>query len=302
MVSVIVPVYNAANVISRCVDSIINQTYKDIEVILVNDGSTDKTYQILEKYRYRDSRVCLVSQRNKGVAAARNTGLEYCKGEYFLFVDADDWIEKDMIQKMISLVDEDTDIVFCNSDHAESPDEVIKRICSKNEVWDRKQQQLEFMKHQRMTGMLWNKLIRRDLSERIFFNEKTGYGEDAEFLWKILQKSKKMIVTDEVLYHHVLNANSISHQTFNDKKYSAIPMWKQIVEDVCIRYPDLSSLAIERLMCATVYSLYEIKKSKYNNEIQIKNMKNITRRYIGDFVKSKNISMKFKIFAVIMCI
>ena len=302
MISIIVPIYNGSNVIVRCLKSILNQSYKDLEIVLVNDGSTDNSLEILKEYRKIDKRIILINQINKGVAAARNTGLKNCTGDYFLFVDADDWIENDMIEKMMSLLKEDTDIVFCNSDHAEKKDDVKKINCPRIEEWNAKKQQLEFMKHQRMTGMLWNKLIRRELTNGIFFNEETGYGEDAEFLWEILKKSKQMIVTDEILYHHVLDTNSISHQTFNEKKYSAIPMWEKILKEVEIDFPNLKDLAVERLMCAAVFSLYEIKKCKYSNKAKIKHLKSITRKYIRIFIKSKNISIKFKLFGLMMCV
>lgn len=301
MVSVLIPAYNAEKTIDRCMDSILSQTYQNIEVIIVNDGSTDNTLSILSDYAEKDKRIIIYNQPNKGVSAARNICLKNANGEYILYVDADDWIESNMIQRMVELIN-DADIVFCESDHAETSEQVEYIENIKIEHWNQRQQMLEFMKHKRMTGMLWNKLIRRNLTEGVRFNEKTGYGEDAEFLWNILKRSRKMVVTNEILYHHVLENTSISHLSFSEKKYSAIPMWEEIVEEVSKKYPEFHSLAIERLMCATVYSLYEIKKSKYNNEMHIQNMKNITRRYVRTFVKSKDISIKFKLFAIVICI
>lgn len=104
-------------------------------------------------------------------------------------MDADDWIEANMIQRMLELIN-DADIVFCESDHAEISEQIEYIENVKIEYWDQKQQMLEFMKHKWMTGMLWNKLIRRNLTVGVQFIEKTGYGEDAEFLWKILKRSR----------------------------------------------------------------------------------------------------------------
>lgn len=299
MISVIVPVYNAEKFLNRCIDSILGQTYKDFELILVDDGSQDHSSDILNKYAKMDHRVNLISQNNKGVSGARNTGLQAAKGEYFLYVDADDWIEQDMIEKLISTGrKEDADIIMCNSDHAEEKADLIKGLPTEVDVWDHDRQRYEFMKHQRLTGMLWNKLIRRSMSDGILFNERTGYGEDAEFLWKILKKSQKMIVINEILYHHVLEKTSISHLHFSEKKYSAIPMWEQIVEEISQDDPKLIDLARERLMSAAVFSMYEVKKSQYKNKHQIKHMRKIVRENLSIFLRSQNVSKKFKLYAI----
>jgi glycosyltransferase involved in cell wall biosynthesis len=301
MVTIIVPIYNSEKYIKRCLDSVCAQSYTDLEIILVNDGSTDNSLNILQEYAESDNRIKVVNQENKGVAAARNTGLRNATGDFILYVDSDDWIEKNMVQRMLELM-EDADIVFCSSDHADSSEKVEKEDSQNIEIWNQKKQQSEFMKHKRMTGMLWNKLIRRTLTTGISFNEKTGYGEDAEFLWKVLKRSKKMVVTNEILYHHVLEDSSISHLTFSDKKYSAILMWESIVAEVEKEYPQLLNLAKERLMCAAVYSLYEIRCVGYANKKQIKYMRQIARKGIINFLKSSNISMKFKLYAIAVCL
>jgi hypothetical protein len=111
-----------------------------------------------------------------------------------------------------------------------------------------------------------------------------------------------MVVTNEILYHHVLEDSSISHLTFSDKKYSAILMWESIVAEVEKEYPQLLNLAKERLMCAAVYSLYEIRCVGYANKKQIKYMRQIARKGIINFLKSSNISMKFKLYAIAVCL
>ena len=301
MVSILIPAYNAEKTINRCIDSILYQTYQNIEIIIANDGSTDGTLSILSDYAEKDKRILICNQANKGVSAARNTCLKNAHGEFILYVDADDWIESNMIQRMLELIN-DADIVLCESDHAEMSEQVEHIENVKIEYWDQRQQMREFMKHKRMTGMLWNKLIRRNLTATVQFNEKTGYGEDAEFLWKILKQSHEMVVTNEILYHHVLENTSISHISFSEKKYSAIPMWEAINEDVKKEYPELLNLAKERLMCAAVFSLYEAKNCRYKNKNHIVHMRKIVRKYIGIFLKSTNVSKKFKVYAIAVCL
>lgn len=300
MVSVLVPAYNAEKTIKRCIDSIIYQTYCNIELIVVDDGSNDKTLSILLDYSKRDNRIIIKSKPNQGVASARNTCLKYASGDYILYIDADDWIESNMIQRMVDLID-DADIVFCGNDNADTPDNIKFVSNIQIECWDQQKQMLEFMKHKRMTGMLWNKLIRRKIVNEIWFDEKIGFGEDAQFLWQILKKSKKMIITNEILYHHVLDKNSISHLNFSDKKYSAIPMWEDINKDVEVNYPELKELARERLMCATVYSMYEARVCRYTNKEKIRYMRSIVRKNLFSFMQSKSVSIRFKLYAFLVC-
>ena len=111
-----------------------------------------------------------------------------------------------------------------------------------------------------------------------------------------------MVVTNEILYHHVLEDTSISHLSFSEKKYSAIPMWEEINKDVEREFPELLGLARERLMCAAIFSLYEAKKCGYKDKSHIVHMRKIARKYIRSFLKSTNISKKFKIYAIAVCL
>lgn len=302
MVSVLIPAYNVEKTIHRCLDSILAQTYCDIEVIIVNDGSTDSTLAELQVYAKKDKRVKVIDQFNCGVAAARNTVLDNASGDYILYVDADDWIESDAVERLLNRMSEDTDIVFCSSDHAETPENAQSELCVECEIWDHDRQIFEFIRHKCMTGMLWNKLMRRSLTDGIFFNEKTGYGEDAEFLWQVLKKSRKMVVTNEVLYHHVLEDTSISHLSFSEKKYSAIPMWERINADVAMDYPQLTVLAKNSLMCVAVYSMFEARQCGYQNQDHIRHMRTIARKNIFSFLRANHISFKFKLYALAVCV
>jgi len=298
MISIIVPVYNSEKYIDRCLDSILNQTYKDLEIVLVNDGSNDQSLKILENYALRDTRIKVVNQENKGVAAARNTGLDNATGDYILYVDSDDWIENNMVERMVEL-SANADIVFCGNDNAVSPESVKKIIGITKEIWNKDKIIYEFLRHKIMSGMLWNKLIKRSLTDGCRFNPKTGYGEDAEFLWQVLQNTNSMIVTNEILYHHVPDENSISHLSYSEKKYSAISMWEKINADTSAIYPEYLKYARISLTSAAVFGLFEARQCCYKNKNQLKYMRSITRKNIGGFLKADYISKKFKVYAIV---
>lgn len=293
MISIIVPVYNSEKYIDRCLDSILNQTYKDLEIVLVNDGSNDQSLKILENYALRDTRIKVVNQENKGVAAARNTGLDNATGDYILYVDSDDWIENNMVERMVEL-SANADIVFCGNDNAVSPESVKKIIGITKEIWNKDKIIYEFLRHKIMSGMLWNKLIKRSLTDGCRFNPKTGYGEDAEFLWQVLQNTNSMIVTNEILYHHVPDENSISHLSYSEKKYSAISMWEKINADTSAIYPEYLKYARISLTSAAVFGLFEARQCCYKNKNQLKYMRSITRKNIGGFLKADYISKNLR--------
>ena len=123
LISVIVPVYNVEKYIHRCVDSIINQTYTNLEIILIDDGSTDRSGKICDEYLKVDSRVKVIHQENTGVGAARNTGLKYCRGEFITFVDSDDYISLDLIEVLFSKID-DADYVSCGFSRCDSEERI----------------------------------------------------------------------------------------------------------------------------------------------------------------------------------
>ena len=299
-VSIIIPAYNAVKFIDRCVNSVLQQTYEELEIIIINDGSIDGTLALCNQYKEQDKRIRVVNQCNKGVAAARNVGIQNVTGDYILFVDADDWIEPDMVKILLNAINEQeaVDIAFCSSDNAETSKQVIRRISLEKEIWDSEKQQEEFLIHKRMTGMLWNKMIRAKLFDGIFFDETVGYGEDAQVLWKVLKKSRNMIVLHDVLYHHVLDGNSISHQTYSHKKYSAIKVWEEIEADVNKNYPQWNFLVQERLLVTATYTYYEMKCSQYRNKEEQYHLRKIVRKNIKVLLKKNRMSWKMKSFAI----
>ena len=296
-VSVIVPMYNASSYIVKCLNSIQNQTYNNLEVILINDGSTDNTYDIVQNWIKKDDRFILVNQNNKGVSFTRNVGVRNATGDYILYVDSDDWIEKDMIESLVSLVEDNIDIVMCSYDNEENQSDF--QIEKKNvEVWDKEKQITEFLLHKRFQGMLWNKLINRKLFDEVEFDNNVGYGEDAQIMWEILKKEFKMKVTDMVLYHHVIQDNSISNKKFSNIKFSALDVWKKIEKDTkCIKVHNL--LAKERLTFFVAYTLYEMYKSSYVDDEQEEKMLCFLKQVSKALIKSKNFSMKTKVFVIL---
>lgn len=206
-VSVIVPIYNTEKYIESCIDSILNQTYPNIEIILVEDKSTDSTFSYLEKYQNNSNVVLLVNDKNRGVGYSRNKGIEYSSGEYLMFIDSDDVIEQKMIEQLVyALESGKTDMSMCGYDtffHTTIP---IKKDLSSFEVIDVESDDKLL---NQCGGACWAKLFKRSLVENLRFPEGIVY-EDAAFTFPAMIKSRFISFLDSPLYHYRFNLNGIT--------------------------------------------------------------------------------------------
>lgn len=208
-VSVVIPVYNVAKYLHRCVDSVLNQTYKDIEVILVDDGSSDECPVICDEYARRDSRVTALHKKNGGQSSARNYGLSIpLTGDYITFLDSDDWIENDTIEYCLNLINRyDADMAeYCCEDtrlfieHAKQPKEKIDIIEGKAILED-------FLRREAYSVCM--SLFRKDLLLDLRFRE-GKINEDVDFKYKVLQRCKKIVLSNQKKYFYFQAGNSTS--------------------------------------------------------------------------------------------
>lgn len=203
LVSIIVPVYNTEQYIHRCLDSIICQTYHKIEIILVDDGSTDRSAQICDEYESKDTRIKVFHQENQGSALSRKFAFGESVGDYILMVDSDDWVEPTMVEKMLSLaITQELDVVWCDVILQNQLSQSIHHIKFNNDP----QKMLKSIYRGDVPGWLWNKLIRRNLWEDMIAY-KDNVLEDVFFSTQILLKNPRMGYIAEPLYQYNL-ANS----------------------------------------------------------------------------------------------
>ena len=235
-VSVIVPVYNVEIYLRKCLDSIIGQTLKDIEIIVVNDGSTDSSLSICEEYAEKDKRIILISKENRGLPHTRNAGLKIAKGEYISFIDSDDYIEENMLETLYNLGQKSSaDIIFCDNDIIN-----IKQFKCKTYPYptgktvyssEFKKDIDYFLNGYIMT--VWRKIYRRDfLSENnIWFDDTMLYQEDIPFTTLCMQKAKSICGTNEVLYHYVIRDGSLVNNFFLKLLDIFLNLNKEILEN-----------------------------------------------------------------------
>ncbi len=220
--SVIVPVYNVEEYLEQCLESVIGQTMTDMEIILVNDGSTDNSVEICQRFAEKDSRIKLLHQENQGLAAARQTGLDAAQGEYIGFVDSDDWLEPEMYEKMYTAAKEnDADIVFCNVYRNEDKKEKPYFPAG---LYDREKMEREIFPRllagfdadggeNTIRWCNWLRLYRKELIDRhqIRFDKRFRRSQDLPFTFECtIHAQRYYYLAQEYLYHNRMNYESLS--------------------------------------------------------------------------------------------
>ena len=210
LVSVIIPIYNCENNLDRCINSVLNQTYKNIELILVNDGSIDSSGDICDFYSKKDKRIKVIHQKNQGVSIARNNGVNIAKGYYIQFVDADDYIDKnDMIEKLTMAMEEGVDLVICGYkwvNEKKHSNKVIKKIPAEA-TYDERDFLLNFgeLYNDVIISSPWNKLYLRKIIQKhnILFPENINIGEDLLFNLQYMYYCNKVKIIKDLLYNYM---------------------------------------------------------------------------------------------------
>ena len=214
MVSVIVPIYNVEKYLKRCIDSILNQTYKNLEIILVDDGSPDKCPQICDEYAKSDKRIKVIHKQNAGVSAARNDGLAIAQGDLIGFVDSDDFIHPSMYEEMVNyLVSQDCDLVSCSFTKFSTEEEINnnldmnlfpKETLTRNEA-------ISFSLDKKNKGgiinVVWNLLIRAEIAKSVKFDCSLTNGEDTKYSFDVLMKTNRVGRLFAPFYMYYQNKN-----------------------------------------------------------------------------------------------
>lgn len=213
LISVILPAYNVENYINNCITSVINQTYTNIEIIIVNDGSTDKTGEIIEKFSKKDTRIKVCNKNNGGIASARNIGLKCAKGEYICFIDTDDTIEKDMLEILYTSIKKnnaDISIVRVAQCFENGRKEYFDFSYAKEQVVDLNQVNW-LIKDASIVHPVWNKLYRKKIIT-FEFDEDIPRNEDIEFNGMFYGVAKKMVINNEIKYMQLQRMSSLTHK------------------------------------------------------------------------------------------
>ena len=295
-VSVIIPVYNVEKYLRRCLDSVVNQTYKDVEVILVNDGSPDNSKEICEEYVAKYSNIQLINQKNAGLGAARNTGLQYITGDAVTFVDSDDWLELDAIEYYVaSMKKSDADIVVTKMIRKKEyfSNEGTDGATIKEEVLNQEQFAKKYFKidGNNIEYYACAKLYKREIAREVKYPVGL-FAEDVPAAFGYIIRSQKIFYSTKVTYNYFFNDNSLTAK-FTDKDFDLEKIWDLVVEEAkvygnedYILYAKVNRYRIDfNLLCRIALSENKSDIEKYSQEIvvllgKVKENKKILLEYL----------------------
>lgn len=274
-ISVIIPVYNVEKYIKKCIDSVINQTYKNLEIILIDDGSKDNSPQICDEYAKKDNRIKVIHKENEGQSVARNLGLDIATGRYIGFVDSDDYIKENMFETLYkNMIKYDADISICNIIKLnETLNENVEKY-NEIEIYNKNDLMKQLLK-QHITNYLYNKLYKREVWEDIRL-PKGKILEDMAVMYKLIEKANKIVATNKTEYYYFIrNDSSISQVN--------IKVTKDLKDAVNNRYIYLSNRMPEVLDLLNMTRLENIIQYHYNlsycNEKEIYKSEEFTIEY-----------------------
>lgn len=242
MVSVIISVYNMAPYIERCVASIQHQTYSDLEIITVNDGSTDDSGSICERLAQADKRIVVVHKENGGNASARNAGIDAAKGDFLSFIDADDYIESNMYEEMLAETkDADISMVCCGMIATGIDGQDSIQVSKERKVFSKEEALYDIFARQGNVSMsACNKLFRRSIFDKgLRFNNNVIH-EDTEAMPRFLDASERIVVINKAFYHYIKREKSAStSKHFNMRGYHILDSMREYEEMCKKKYPDV---------------------------------------------------------------
>ncbi|PSL40700.1 glycosyltransferase involved in cell wall biosynthesis [Planomicrobium soli] len=298
LISIIIPVYNVELYFKKCIESIINQTYKNLEIILINDGSTDDSGLLCNYYAEKDKRIKVIHKKNGGQSSARNAGLDIASGSYIGFIDSDDYIEADMYELLHSkIIASDSDIAICNSWKVRNDlNTKWPSLTMKECILDSKEAMKLTLEGKYLVVSPCNKLYKSHIFNKLRFEEGKIF-EDFSIIPEIFLRSNQIIYTPEFKYFYNIRNDSTMGNVYKKPSIDIIKASKHVIDHLKADYEEiyLSTLwfCIKRVW-KWIGIIYSTKKVK-ENKIFVKEARTFIKTYILDLLKSRKMNFNEKI-------
>lgn len=300
-VSVIIPIYNVEKYLEKCLDSIVHQSYKNLEIILVNDGSTDSSSKICEDYQKKDERIIVINKENGGLSDARNKGIDIATGEYITFIDSDDYIHKDMIGELMNIAtNNDADISVCGFQKFfnESDSEIIDNMLLNTDIQLFNSQDILDNFYSKISVNIivaWAKIYKMSLFNKIRYN-KGKIHEDEFIAHKLIFESKKIAYIPKKMYFYRIRKNSITGEKFNKKRLDKIEALEDRLKFA--NEKNLKNLYMQTLFCYCndLILCYYLIKENYKKEKKLQKI--LKDKFLNNYknvLRSNKMNIKQKI-------
>ncbi len=302
LISIIVPVYKVEEYLDKCIESIVNQTYTNLEIILVDDGSPDNCPEICDKWAERDNRIKVIHKSNGGLSDARNAGLSVATGDFIAFVDSDDYIETDMYEKLLDVaLRNNTDIVSCklrmvyeNEDYSVASEDTGDVIIYSTE------EAMSALIDDKIRQVVWNKLYRTEIIKDVNFDV-GKYHEDEFWSYKAIGAAKKIATIDYTGYNYLQRSGSIMGNSYSLKRLDAVEAKSLRQDFLKLNFPTLEQQGLESIVFTCIYhgqlSLAYLNNTDKKTALIVLN--STVNKYIRD-IDSSILSSKQKIWILLL--
>lgn len=307
MISVIVPIFNTEKYLHNCIRSILNQTYQDLQIILIDDGSTDKSGEIADSYAEKDERCIVIHQSNKGNAEARNTGITHASGEYIIFVDGDDYIHPQMLEILINtLCNSDADFSMVLHEKVYEYSTPLPTSTDADTTFTLTQKELlqrfwniGFTGRSEISVMdshvVWGKLFKRNKISDLRF--KSVNAEDVDFCNRIYLRVKSVIVINRKLYYYLQQNSSITHNMSGTSYLNVMKTYHMCLNEIPRQYTFIRSLCLQRLYWKIIDTIQKIKKTDQKSTAK-EAAKEILYKTVFEYLLHRDIACKSKILTM----
>lgn len=298
--SIIVPVYNAGEFLSVCIDSILLQTDKSIELILVNDGSSDDSGLVCDQYAERDSRVVVIHQKNQGVSSARNAGIDKISGQYVMFVDSDDIIAPNLVETLYSIIKESgADIASCELRRFSNNGLVMGVYPSdgKYKILDNTEALKNLLYQEDIVSGPYCKLFNRNIFLDLKYQLGVKVAEDLDVTYRAIASSKKVALSAYIGYYYRQHSNSAIHNDFKKSRLDGLDICKDIVDDARMHHISVVPASINRLFMEAVYIIIQIPRNNSNFLSERRASEAVLREYKSRVISDKHSVKLFRLYA-----
>ncbi len=296
LISIIIPFYNGESYLERCLDSVVNQTYSNLEIILINDGSTDKSLEICERYLKNDSRIKIISKKHGGVAMARNAGLDAVTGEYIGFVDSDDYIDENMYMELFNaLIHNNCDVATCNFYRVYGEEYFVDHTFPyKNVILNREDAIKSILLDKELKVYLWTKLFSKKVFENVRFPDGREY-EDADVSVKTLENVDSVIFLNKFFYYYINRIDSIDNSYDEKNVKDTIEISYYRYKHVKDKYKDLLLYNVVSMITRFYYTYINIENydlfkeyiyiiKELNNDMKLLNIDEVISELDGEVI------------------
>lgn len=297
LITVIVPVYNVEKYLEKCLESIIKQTYKNLEIILVDDGSTDGSSEKCDNCALQDTRINVIHKENGGLSDARNVALNIMSGEYVTFIDSDDYVTNDYVEYLYNLiVIDDSDMSICCFEKTYNQDKELNNKKEKVEILSSRDAIEMYLYQKKLTASAWCKMYKRELFSEIRYPIGYYY-EDMAIICELMSISRNIVISNQKKYYYMQRSDSIMGGEFNLKKMQRIEIATQIKKFIDKKYPDLNMAANARCFLAAIQTFREIpQKDEYMQDIN--NTWLVIKKYRFGIIRNMKTRILHKFIAI----